>query len=159
MVRWPLILCALAPLAYPEDAAKTTVETPHLKLTYSASGAAVTPGGSTTLIAELDLGPGLHVYAPGVEHGYIPIAWNVKDADPVTYPAARIMEFAALKEIVPVYEGHLRLERKMSIAPGVAAPDGKLTIEGSFRYQACNDRECFLPRTLPMKWTFQVQRP
>jgi len=144
MTRWVLVLCAAVAFA------STTVETPHLKLTYSASAARVAPGDTVTLIAEIDVGPGLHVYAPAVEHGYIPIAWNVKDAGPVAYPAPRIMEFAALKEIVPVYEGHLRLTRETKVADAI--------VEGSFRYQACNDRECFPPRTLPMKWTFQVQR-
>src|SRR5437016_1302644 len=147
MIRMGVIFCAISCLA------QTTVETPHLKLTYSASSATVVPGRSITLIAEIDIGTGLHVYAPGVEHGYIPIAW-VRDAGAVTYPAARMMEFAALKEIVPVYEGHLRLGR---ILPIPSSADGKFTVEGSFRYQACNDRECFPPRTLPMKWTFQMR--
>src|SRR2546423_1281180 len=130
MIRVVFILCAVSCLA------QATIETPHLKLTHSASSATVVPGRSIILIAEIDIGTGLHVYAPGVEHGYIPIAWNVKDAGAVMYPAARMMEFAALKEIVPVYEGHLRLVRELPIPWSV---DGKLAIEGSFRYQACND--------------------
>ncbi len=140
MMRLSVLFCALS------CTAQTTVETPHVKLSWSASAAA---GRNVTLVVEIDIGPGLHVYAPGVEHGYIPIAWSVKDAGPVTYPAPRLIEFAALKEIVPVYEGHLRLTRELTI------PRDITSIEGSFRYQACNDRECFPPRTLPMKWTFQ----
>jgi peroxiredoxin len=151
-----------------DGVSKTTIETPHLKLTTSASDAEFGPGRRIALIAEMDLKPGLHVYAPGVEYGYIPIAWTVAEskswvAFPVAYPKARTMEFAALKEIVPVYEGKLRLVRDLTIgneaeiAPALGA-DRTLTVEGGFRYQACDDRECFPPRTLPLKWTFKLGR-
>jgi len=156
------IVAALATTLLRADAVETTtVETPHLKLAYSAASASVSPGGRVTLIADVSLGPGLHVYAPGVEHGYIPIAWNITEtraiaASKLEYPPSHTIEFAALKEIVPVYEGHLRLTREVTIAPAASAPDGKISIEGSFRYQACNDRECFPPRTLSMKWTLPI---
>ena len=145
---------------------KTTTETPHLKLTTSASDTKFAPGRRITLIAEMDLKPGLHVYAPGVEYGYIPIAWSIAEskswaAFPAAFPKARTMEFAALKEIVPVYEGKLRLVRDVTIGneaevAQALTPDRTLTVEGTFRYQACDDKECFPPRSLPLKWTFQL---
>ena len=36
------------------------------------------------------------------------------------------------------------------------APPGPATIAGVFRYQACDDRMCYVPRSVPLKWTFQV---
>ena len=149
-----------------DGAEKAVTETTHLKLTTSASDSSLSPGRRVTLTAELELKPGLHVYAPGVGYGYIPIAWNIPDtkaavAFPAEFPQPRTMEFSDLKEIVPVYEGKLRLVRDMTIgqeaeiAPSLS-PDRKLTVEGTFRYQACNDKECFAPRTLPLKWTFTM---
>jgi peroxiredoxin len=145
---------------------QTTIETPHLKLTSSASDAAFAPGRRITLILEADLGPGLHVYAPGVEHGYIPIEWAIKESKawilfPAEYPKARTMEFSALKEVVPVYDGHFRLLRDVTIGSeteiaSALSSEHTLTVEGSFRYQACNDKECFTPRTLPIQWTFRI---
>ena len=151
-----------------EGVQETTAETPHLKLATSASDTEFAPGRRITLIAEMDLKPGLHVYAPGVEYGYIPIAWTIADskswvAFPAVFPKARSMEFSALKEIVPVYEGKLRLVRDLTIGneTEIAAAlngDRAMTVEGTLRYQACDDRECFPPRTIPLKWTFKLGR-
>ena len=34
---------------------------------------------------------------------------------------------------------------------------GQLTVEGTLRYQACDDRMCYIPQTLPVKWTLQYE--
>jgi hypothetical protein len=35
--------------------------------------------------------------------------------------------------------------------------NGELTIEGNFRYQACDDRICYVPKTVPLRWTIRVE--
>jgi hypothetical protein len=146
---------------------KTTVETPEVTLSYSASDATFAPGRRITLIVEVDPKPKMHLYAPGVQ-GYIPIDWQIKEskswiASPVRYPAPRMLHLPIIKETVPVYDGHLRLVRDVMIgqegelAP-VLGPDRNLSLEGTFRYQACDDKECYIPKTLPLKWTFQIGR-
>ena len=149
-----------------DGAEKTKVETPHLTLTTSASDATFSPGRRIALVAEVELKPGLHVYAPGVEYGYIPIAWTIPDskawvAFPTAFPAARKMEFSALKEVVPVYEGKLRLVRDLTIGNDMEiadelGPNRTIAVKGTFRYQACDDKECFPPRNLPVQWTFTL---
>jgi hypothetical protein len=32
-----------------------------------------------------------------------------------------------------------------------------LTIAGTFAYQACDDKVCFLPQTVPLSWTIGVK--
>jgi hypothetical protein len=32
---------------------------------------------------------------------------------------------------------------------------GKFTVEGTLRYQACDDRICYIPQELVVKWVFQ----
>jgi hypothetical protein len=32
-----------------------------------------------------------------------------------------------------------------------------LQIQGEFRYQACDDKLCFLPESIPVKWEVQVK--
>ena len=34
---------------------------------------------------------------------------------------------------------------------------GTFSIEGVLRYQACDDRLCYVPQELPLKWTFQLE--
>lgn len=149
-----------------DGAAKTTVETPHLKLTYSASDAGMMPGARTALILDLELTKGMHVYAPGVQGDYIAIDWKMAEskgwlAHPAVYPPSKTMHLKAIHETVPVYEGRVRLLRDLTIGQQAAlgpllGPDRSLTVEGTFRYQACDAKECYPPKTIPLQWTFHI---
>jgi len=137
---------------------KTTVETPHLTLTYSASDASMMPGARTALVLDLELKKGMHVYAPGVQKDYIPIEWKMAESKawlalPPTFPGAKKLRLKVIHETVPVYQGHVRLLRDLIIGQGT---EGTLTVEGTFRYQACDDKECYPPRSIPLQWTFHI---
>lgn len=139
---------------------KTEVDARHLTLISAASDATVWPGNRVTLTLDLDLKPRVHVYAPGVKGGYIPIDWKMSDSPaalalPVAYPKAHMLHLPVIDETVPVYTGHLHLARDLTIGMPIAA--GELTVEGTFRYQACDDRVCYVPQTVPLKWTFKVK--
>jgi hypothetical protein len=143
----------------------TTVDNKHLKLTTYASDARFAPGRRITLVAELEMKPKMHVYAPGIK-GYIPIDWKMT-ASPAfvafapEYPASKMLHMAAINETVPVFEGKIRILRDITIGnerelSALLGADRSLTIEGTFRYQACDDRECFLPQDIPLRWTFAI---
>lgn len=147
---------------------RESIDTPHLRLTYWASDAPLVSGSHVRLMVEIDAKPRMHVYAPGVER-YIPIDWRMADSKawisfPVSYPPARMLQLPAIKETVPVFDGHFQMTRDIAIgkeadlAPALS-PDRTLTVEGSFRYQACDDKQCYLPATLPLKWSFIVEKP
>lgn len=143
-----------------------TTETKHLRLSASASRTTVDPGQWIALVMDIDLKPGMHVYAPGVE-GYIPIEWSMKVTDaakvhPVEYPASKKLLLPAINETVPVYQGQFRLVREITIgADNKIKPlldaKGDLMIEGTFRYQACDDRVCYVPQSIPLKWVIHYQ--
>lgn len=64
---------------------------------------------------------------------------------------------------MPVYEGQFRLVREVTIGSDQAVMpmldgQGDLTIAGTFRYQACDEQKCFLPETVPVRWTIQFRR-
>jgi len=134
----------------------------HLTITTSATAAQVRPSLKLELVAEVAMDPRVHVYAPGVE-GYIPISWTFSDsaawkASETQFPASRTMRLEAIHETVPVFDGTFRLRRELVIADEKSVrplldPAGNLVIEGSIRYQACDDRQCFLPATVPVKWS------
>ncbi len=148
-------------------AAQTTAEGKHLTISASASNARVRSGQRISLVLDLQLGAGLHVYAPGVNSDFIPIDWNMKESPAltmraVTYPNARVVRLKAIKAKAPVYEGTFRLTREITIAKDAVikpllAPDEKLIIEGGLRYQACDDKLCYPPETIPVRWTLQVE--
>jgi DsbC/DsbD-like thiol-disulfide interchange protein len=145
----------------PPEAA-VEVEGKQLTAAARASDATVAPGERIALTLDLDLQPGMHVYAPGVE-GYIPIDWKMQDSPAAavhapTFPHSEKLYLKAIGETVPAYRGHFRLTRDVTIE---RPPDnsGKLTVNGSLRYQACDDRVCYIPKELQLTWTFQYEAP
>ena len=68
----------------------------------------------------------------------------------------------AIKEVAPVYEGSFRLLRDVHVGQPneVAAlldPQSRLTLKGRLRYQACDDKLCYLPQTLELSWTLELE--
>ena len=147
-------------------AGKSEVQGKQLSLTASASKSVVAAGHRVALALDIDLRPNMHVYAPGVEN-YIAIDWKIKDsgtavAHEVVYPKSEKLYLQAIDETVPVYRNHFRLVREITIAPEATLKpllnkDGTFSVEGTLRYQACDDRLCYVPQELPLKWTFQFE--
>jgi AhpC/TSA family/Disulphide bond corrector protein DsbC len=150
----------------PAGAPGATAETPHLRISTIASDAEARAGTRLSLALEIELKPGMHVYAPGVDGGYIPVSWTMAEskawkAQDVVWPASRTLRLEAIRETVPVFEGRFRVMRDLTIAQQkdftpLLGPDRKLTVEGTFRYQACDARECFPPQKIPLRWTFHL---
>lgn len=133
----------------------------HVKLTTSASTAIVRSGQRILLAVDLELAPTFHVYAPGVE-GYKPVAWELTPLPvyrplDLLMPKSRVLFLEAIDEKVPVYEGKVRLLREITIGNDKAVKSllgagTHITIQGTLQYQACNDRLCFPPETVPLEW-------
>lgn len=139
--------------------AHSTVEAKHVHLTASSGEEAVHIGQRIALALDIDIPPRVHVYAPGVQ-GYIPIDFAVGESSAIIthaaiYPPSKTMHLKVIDETVPVYTGKVRLLREITIAKG--AKPGALIVDGTFRYQACDDRECFIPETVPLKWMLNVE--
>jgi hypothetical protein len=139
-------------------AAHTTTEAKQLTVSSSASAEKVRSGQRIALTLDIEMKPNMHVYAPGVE-GYIPIEWRMANSPAVTaqaaeYPKSKLLRLEAIDETVPVYDGRFRLIRDVTIGK---IPPGPLVIEGSLKYQACDDQVCYVPQTVALKWTLQVE--
>jgi hypothetical protein len=142
----------------PEPA--VAVEGKQLSASLRASNSNPAPGQRVALMLDVDLEPNMHVYAPGVE-GYIPIDWKMQDSDTAqvhaaVFPRAEKLYLKAIDETVPAYRNHFRLVRDITIKPA-AEGTGSFTVDGSLRYQACDDRVCYIPQTLRVQWTFEYQ--
>ena len=146
----------------------TTVDTKHLGLSSSASAHIVRSGQHIVLTLDIDLKPKMHVYAPGVQEGYRPVDWVMKETAAVAtaataFPPSKTLFLPAINEKVPVYLGKVRLVREITIAKDNAlkpllSPNGEFTVEGEFKYQACDDRVCYIPAAIPLKWTFILEQ-
>jgi hypothetical protein len=144
----------------------TVIDNPQIRLSYSASDTTFAPGHRMTLTIDLDFKPRMHVYAPGVEGGYIPISWKMSNSPAwaalaAEYPASHQVHLPAINETVPVFDSHIRIKRDIiigqekEIASALTA-DRTLKVSGTFRYQACDDKECFIPKDIPLEWTFKI---
>jgi peroxiredoxin len=148
------------------DADRSVSETKHLRLAVTASTQVARPGHRIVLSLEVNLKPRMHVYAPGVQ-GYIPIEWKLEGGTEAKlhafeYPASQMIHLKVIGETVPVYRDRIRINREITFGPEDAlkplvGAGGDLTLKGSFRYQACDDRECYIPQTVPLEWHFHFE--
>jgi hypothetical protein len=146
-----------------------SLDTQEVTLKYSASQSVVRPGNHITLVLTVIPKKGMHVYAPNVK-GYIPISWELNSSDlfrgsPPEYPEAEILYMKALNEKVPVYHKEFRIVQNVEIAQkrflnkalGKIENRPELAIEATFTYQACDNKTCYLPKTLKLKFLFRVE--
>ena len=82
---------------------------------------------------------------------------------PLKYPKSEIYFFKPLNERVPVYQKPFRFVQELVLEghpDAQAALRGKdsLTLTGTLDYQACDDKVCFNPTSIPLTWTLS-QRP
>ncbi len=148
--------------------AGTRGSTSHLSLNAYQSNPAVTVGTRFHLGLEVMPAPGMHVYAPGADElGYRVIRLDLDTPDyirllPVDYPASEIYHFEPLDERVPVYLRPFTLVQEVVVeaspeaAEALAGVDA-LTLTGTLDYQACDDRICFEPASVPLTWTLTVE--
>jgi len=147
------------------------IRAPHLSIRLGQSDMVVAPGNRVTLFADIEIPSGVHVYAPGASHYRAlelvlrpPELFEMRDA---LLSPARLMEFPALGEKLPVYEGRVRIGRDL-IVPGRSrrffarlreAPGHSVAFEipGTLRYQACNARTCHPPEEVPLTFTLSVE--
>lgn len=144
---------------------KTTVDNPRLRLSSSASDATFAPGRKIALVLEVEMKPKMHVYAPGVQ-GYLPVDWKMVDSKAFLafspeFPKSKMLHLPAIQETVPIFDGKLRIVRDLTIGnerelAATLSADRTLTVEGTFHFQACDDKKCYVPESIPLKWTFRL---
>ena len=133
----------------------------HLTIATGASAAVVKPGALVSLFIDIAPKQGIHVYAPGAKD-YLPIAVKVDPhtsvkAGTLTYPKYVGLVFDALAGgPVPGYKGPFRLTQGVTIGASVK-PGTKIRLTGTVAYQACDNKVCFVPESVPVSWTIDVR--
>ncbi|MGB6826393.1 MAG: protein-disulfide reductase DsbD domain-containing protein [Terracidiphilus sp.] len=125
-------------------------------------------GNRVTLIAQIELPPDVHVYSPGVQ-GYKPLQLTLNPAHgiefaPVAFPTSKDLYLAAIQEHVPVFEGKFRITQDVmvtesktgDIVRSLVSAGKTISITGVLSYQACDDRVCYPPASVPVMWRLQV---
>lgn len=97
--------------------------------------------------------------------------WSMGD---VAYPGAKWQKLPFSEEKLPVYEGTIRLTRELIVQPAIRADDpsvfdlfrktcldaqSQITASGVVEMQACDERQCFPPKSIPLAWKFKFIAP
>jgi len=139
----------------------TQVSTAHLDLRTYPSDAIAALGTRFSLALDITPKPGMHLYAPGAD-GYRVVKVDIVPQpnvriQPVRYPASEIYNFVPLNERVPVFQKPFTLQ--VEVVPEATAEARKafagkteLVITGTLEYQACDDKLCYNPASVPLSW-------
>jgi DsbC/DsbD-like thiol-disulfide interchange protein len=109
------------------------------------------------LYVTFDLAPGVHIYGQSVPDGYVATELTVTGTEGLrvgkpVFPATKPFRIKGLQEEFQVLDGKVVICAPLVIA----IRDVKaVVIQVKVRYQACNDLECFLPKTE----TFHLEVP
>jgi len=148
------------------DAPATKVAGAHLELTSYPTDQVATLGTHFSLVLDVRPASRVHVYAPGVS-GYKPVRLTLNAQPGVVLRAAQFPKsedyfFKPLNEHVPVYQRPFRIVQDVMLDPsrdGSAALKDvtTLAITGTFEYQACDEKVCFAPQSIPLSWSIGVK--
>jgi len=140
---------------------KSQIRTDHLTLTSYISDDKVYAGNRVSLILDIELPAKMHLYAPTVQ-SYRPAEFQV-DPNPnvrilnTKFPRATTINLPAIKERVPVFSGKFRITKDVIVGTeDNLRKESVIQLTGSFAYQACDDKICYLETKVPLTFSFQV---
>jgi DsbC/DsbD-like thiol-disulfide interchange protein len=130
----------------------------HATIATAPPDATAPAGGKAVLFLDVTPKTGIHVYAPGSKD-YIPITVKLTapadlKAGKMVYPKAEMMTFG--DERVPVFQKPFRLTQEVTLGK-TATPGSTLNIAGTVNLQACDDKVCYPPETVPVSWNVLVK--
>jgi hypothetical protein len=149
------------------DAPATKLKGAHLELTTFATDQMAAPGTHFSLVVDVVPASHVHVYAPGAT-SYIPVKLTLEPQRGLVVRTAQFPKpedyfFKPLNEHVPVYQRPFRIVQDVMLDPSRELSDflkdmTSLTVTGTLDYQACDDKVCFPPQSIPLAWTIGVKK-
>lgn len=125
----------------------------QVKLFLSKDG--VHPGETLALALKVEIAPGWHINAPEqVDPFIVPCSFEVSESFTYRlidryYPPAERGKFSFSENELAFYAGEIYLGLLLEIS--AKAQPGKIKINSSFTYQACDDNSCLAPETVPLE--------
>src|SRR5262249_23464834 len=146
--------------------AGTKIASRQFDVTTYPSDSAIAAGNRLSIALDIVPHAGVHVYAPGAKN-YRVIALNISAQPfvrvlPMKYPASQIYFFKPLNERVPTYQKPFTLVQEVILEgtpQAQASFRGKdaVTLSGTLEYQACDDKICYNPESVPISWTLSLR--
>jgi DsbC/DsbD-like thiol-disulfide interchange protein len=137
-----------------------TTANPHIAVNGWTSAETVAAGSPVTLSFEITPRRRIHVYAPGADYQVIAITLDAlpgMKTEDVVYPPSEIYHFEPTDERVPVYQKAFTLTQRVTLGADALKGRESVTLTGKIAYQACDDRVCFKPNTIPFTFDLKVR--
>ncbi|MHB8652504.1 MAG: protein-disulfide reductase DsbD domain-containing protein [Terriglobia bacterium] len=120
------------------------------------------PGTAVRAAVVAKIAPGYHINDHKPSHDYLIPSELKIDSSPqvavqdIDYPRGKALKFEFDDTKLSVYEGTIVVNAKLKIA--AQTQPGNYPLSGKFAYQACNDRACFPPTSVPVELMVKVVR-
>lgn len=148
-----LLLLALAPAA--------AAQTPQLLTIQEPEKTVVPRQGEVRITLKAAVRPGYHTNSDRPTEDYlIPLRLTWEPQAPlqvieILYPKPKLEKFEFSEKPISVLDGEFEIVTRLRRAPN--AMPGPAFLSGKLRYQACNDRMCFPPKTVDIKVPLLIQ--
>ena len=147
--------------------ASNKISTRHLEITTSTSDLTIAAGNHFSVAVDIEPHSNIHIYAPGAK-GYREISLSIEPNSeihvlPLQYPVSEISFFTILNQRMPVFQKPFRLVQELVLestpeAQAALREKESVTIRGTLEYQACDDKMCFFPVSVPLTWTMTLRQ-
>ena len=143
-----------------------TASTKHLSVKATLSDAEVSPGTKISITFDVAPKARMHVYAPGGQYRAVAARLGLQPlltVHEVVYPKAQTYFFEPLNERALVYSEPFQLVLDMTVGETTEQQAqlrarSRLTLKAALEYQACDDRFCYLPTSVPFEWNLKIKR-
>ena len=156
-----LLLVVVSAFAGAPPTTTVTATTRHLSLQAKVEPEAAAVGAELTITFTVTPARGIHIYAPGSEYQAVAVKIDPRPgltAKKLEYPPSEMYHFEPLDEIVPVYQKPFVLEQAVTVSAPAIKGKNAVTLSGSLSYQACDDRVCFKPTSIPFTFELAIKR-
>jgi peroxiredoxin len=150
-----------------------------VKVSATATTTVAGLGSRLTAGVEIGMPKDFHIYGPKAGKEFRSLAWRMNPSQcwaigETAYPEARWQTLPFSEEKLPVYEGTIQLTRELIVQPAIRADDpsvfelfrktcldahSQITASGVLDMQACDDRQCFPPKSILLAWKFNFIAP
>lgn len=137
-----------------QNNAGSVLQTPPAQIVRAeASPVEMERGNTSEALIKLSITSGYHINANPASYPYliqteliVPSANGVAITGQVIYPQAQTRKFAFDPNPLAVYEGDVTIRAPLSA--NADANTGAFSLSGKLRAQACDDKQCYPPRTI-----------
>jgi hypothetical protein len=117
-------------------------------------------GSTATITFKAALPPGFHANSNTPTDSYlIPLTlkWTggPLQSGAITYPKPSQEKYSFSEKPLSVVTGEFTITTQFRVPAN--APTGAAAQNGTLRYQACNDRMCFAPKTVPVTLSLDIE--